>query len=660
MPIRETFWNIPHWAEVAQYCLAFLTISVFAFGVYRRVKTWRQGQPEKRFDQLGKRLLAVLQHGFAQIRLIQDPYAGLMHLAIFWGMAVLFVGTILATVDWDVTHLFFHIQFLKDGLYVFYELVLDIFGLLLLAGLGMAAYRRYVLRPARLKNTQAALSRDDGYAIVMLVLIAITGYLIEGLRIAVIQPSWAAWSPVGKLLASLFTAWGDPTDRGLHMAIWSFHTLIAFTFIASIPYTKLFHIFTVPTNIFFENMQPAGELSPARAEPAAGVKVWHDFTWKQILDFEACTRCGRCQDNCPAYASGLSLSPRELMIKLDASLWKSGNGTVLLGNVIQPEDVWACTTCRACSQVCPAFIDHLSAIVDLRRYLVNEGQMDNLLQTALSNLARYGNSFGQSDRLRARWAQNIQPKIKDARKEPVDILWFVGDYASYHASLTPTTQKTAEVFQRAGLDFGLLYEGERNAGNDLRRVGEEGLFEMIVDKNVAALGKCTYNTIVTTDPHTFSTLKNEYASKLDDPRPVLHYTQILDQWITSGRLKLCKKLDYTVTYHDPCYLGRYNGIYDDPRRVIEATGCKLVEMPRNREKAFCCGAGGGRIWMDETGVKERPSETRIREAAALPGVQVIVVACPKDAAMFKDAVKTSGLEGRLVVKDLIELVHEAI
>ena len=348
------------------------------------------------------------------------------------------------------------------------------------------------------------------------------------------------------------------------------------------------------------------------------------------------------------------------MIKLEASLWKRGDGFALHGNVIQPEELWACTTCRACSQVCPAFIDHLSTIVDLRRYLVNEGQMDNLLQNALSNLARYGNSFGQSDRLRARWAQNIQPKIKDARKESVDYLWYVGDYASYHANLAPITQKTAEVFQRAGLDFGILYESERNAGNDLRRVGEEGLFEMIVDKNVAALSKCTYNTIVTTDPHTYSTLKNEYSTKLDDPRPVLHYTELFDQLITAGQLKFGKKLDYTVTYHDPCYLGRYNHIYDDPRRVIEATGCKLVEMPRNRERAFCCGAGGGRIWMEEAGLKERPSEARIREAALLAGVQVLVVACPKDAVMFKDAVKTSGFEDRLVVKDLIELIHEAL
>jgi Fe-S oxidoreductase len=214
-------------------------------------------------------------------------------------------------------------------------------------------------------------------------------------------------------------------------------------------------------------------------------------------------------------------------------------------------------------------------------------------------------------------------------------------------------------FQRAGLDVGILYEAERNAGNDVRRIGEEGLFEVLVEKNVAALSKATFQTIVTTDPHTYNTLKNEYPA-FSVQYPVLHYAELLYQLIAAGKLKFSKRLNYTVTYHDPCYLGRYNGVYDAPRRVIEATGCKLVEMPRHRDRAFCCGAGGGRIWMEEGAVKERPSEARIREAAALEGVTVFVTACPKDVTMFRDAVKTTGNESRLVVRDLIELVSEAL
>jgi Fe-S oxidoreductase len=332
----------------------------------------------------------------------------------------------------------------------------------------------------------------------------------------------------------------------------------------------------------------------------------------------------------------------------------------LVGDAITEEALWACTSCRACDQECPLFVEHVKPIVDMRRHLVMEGRMDEMLQDALGNLGRYGNSFGQSERARAKWARTLNPKIKDARKEAVEYLWFVGDYASYHPSLFAITAQTAEVFQKTDLDFGIMYEGERNAGNDVRRVGEEGLFEMLVEHNMAAFDKCTFETIVTTDPHSYNTLKNEYPTDGNGHRPVLHYAELLDRLITSGQLKFSKKLGYKVTYQDPCYLGRYNGVYDAPRRVIEATGCQLVEMPYHRDRSHCCGAGGGRIWMEEGAVEERPSEARIREAANLAGVQAFVVACPKDVTMYQDAVKTTGHEDHLAVKDLIELVHEAL
>jgi Fe-S oxidoreductase/nitrate reductase gamma subunit len=658
-PIRETFWNIPKWAEIGQYVLGFLTIAVFLFGAIRRVRKWRQGQPEKRTDQLGRRFVNVFNQAILQIRTAKDPYPGIMHLSIFWGMVTLFIGTALATVDWDVTKLFFDFQFLKGGIYVVYELALDIMGLLLALGLGMALYRRYVVKPARLEDLpDRLLKRDDLYVLVILAFITITGYLVEGLRIAVDKPDWAAWSPVGNAIAYIFTAMGDPTNGVLHLSIWIIHVVVSFGALISIPFTKLFHIVSVPTNIFFSSLQPAGALAPLRDDTSIGVKEWTQFSWKQILDFESCTRCGRCQDVCPAFASGMTLSPRNMMIKLEKHLWEKANGRSLLGDVITPKELWACTTCRACVQVCPAFIDHLSSFVDMRRYLVNEGEVDTQLQDALANLGRYGNSFGQSDRMRAKWTQPIQPKVKDVRRESAEYLWFVGDYASYNASLTEVTQTTASVFHKAGLDFGILYESERNAGNDARRVGEEGLFEMLAERNTVAFSKSQFQKIITTDPHTYNTLKNEYPAK--SAHPVLHYSELLDQLITSGKLNFTKKLGYKVTFHDPCYLGRYNGVYDAPRRVIAATGCELIEMPRCRENSYCCGAGGGRIWMDEGEVKERPSEARIHEAAGLDGVQIFVVACPKDITMYRDAVKTTGKEDRIVVKDLIELVNEAL
>ncbi len=667
MPIRETFWNIPHWAEIGQYLLGLITVVVFVYGIYRHVQRWRMGEADRRSGKRGQRLLAVLVQAVGQKRTVEEPYAGFMHLTIFWGMIVLALGTALATVDWDVTRLFFGFQFLTGTFYIIFELALDIFGLLLMVGLGMAIYRRYIQRPERLQNLPTPkLARDDWLVLAALTGIAITGYLVEGLRIAVTKPDWAVWSPVGAALASIFETIGDPTNRTLHMAIWSAHTLIAFGLIASIPYTKLFHIVATPVNIFFSSLQPAGTLNPARSHSGLGVEKWQNFTWKQLLDFDACTRCGRCQDQCPAYASGVNLSPRDLMLKLETHVWRRTNGQKLHGDVISQAELWACTTCRACTAACPAFIDHVATIVDMRRHLVTEGQVDSLTQDALAKLARYGNSFGQSDRVRARWTQSLAFKIKDARREPVHYLWFVGDYVSYNAALKEIACQTAEIFQAAGLDFGILYDAERNAGNDVRRIGEEGLFEMLAEKNLAAMERCEFQAIVTTDPHSFNTLKNEYPRLQNSnghsstSRSVLHVAELLDQLISSGQLKLNKRLDYTVTYHDPCYLGRYNNVYDAPRRVIAATGCRLVEMPRHGDQALCCGAGGGRIWMEEQPLKERPSESRVREAVSMNGVQVMIVTCPKDVSMYTDAIKTTDLEKRLAIKDLVELVYEAI
>ena len=309
---------------------------------------------------------------------------------------------------------------------------------------------------------------------------------------------------------------------------------------------------------------------------------------------------------------------------------------------------------------CAVLNEQIPLVIQMRRWLVGQGAVDRTVQDMLANLTRYGNSFGKSDRMRAKWTQALGWKIKDARKEPVEYLWFVGDYASFDPRVENITRLTANLFQRAGLDFGLLYEGERNAGNDVRRVGEEGLFEMLRDRNLQSLAKAKFKAIVTTDPHTYNTLKNEYPWD-GQAVEVLHYTELLERLVVDGRLPLKKQLGTRVTYHDPCYLGRYNGVYEPPRRLLRALGCQVHEMPRNRARSYCCGAGGGRIWMEDApGIKERPAESRIREAAALADVDALVVACPKDIAMFRDAIKTTGNEAKLTVKDIAELVWEAV
>ena len=300
-------------------------------------------------------------------------------------------------------------------------------------------------------------------------------------------------------------------------------------------------------------------------------------------------------------------------------------------------------------------------MVDLRRLLVERGEMDERLQEAFSNLQRYGNSFGQSERKRAVWTQSLDFKPKDARKEPVEWLWFMGEYACYHPALQETTRTLARILQAAEVDYGILYEAERNTGNDARRAGEEGLFELLREKNTATLQKAMFNNIFTTDPHVYNTLKNEYPELNHGRHPVHHYTELLAALLERGRLKVANPLHLRVTYHDPCYLGRYNGVYEAPRQVLRALGAELIEMPRSHRDSFCCGGGGGRVWMEEIGeAQSRPSENRVKEAAGLAGVETLVVACPKDFVMFTDAVKTAGLEGRLVIRDLTDLVAEAV
>ena len=252
MPIRETFWNIPHWAEIGQYLLGLLTAVVFVYGIWRRVRLWRMGVTDPRMDRIGDRLKNVFVHGLLQLRTARDIFPGVMHLTIFWGIVALLIGTVLATVDWDVTHLFFDFQFLKGNLYVAYELILDIYGVFLIIGIGIAIYRRYVQRPSRLKDfPNKNLTSDDAYILIMLTLVAISGYLVEGLRIAVTEPDWAAWSPIGNAIASVFIAAGDPTNETLHLVLWVSHIVISFAILASLPFTKLFHIFAAPVNIFF-------------------------------------------------------------------------------------------------------------------------------------------------------------------------------------------------------------------------------------------------------------------------------------------------------------------------------------------------------------------------------------------------------------------------
>ncbi|MCK4177285.1 heterodisulfide reductase-related iron-sulfur binding cluster [Aciditerrimonas ferrireducens] len=708
---RPIFGGETETAKTVFYVLALLTVLVFAYGWFRRVRKYERGrrtvlQRLRRDEQVPSPspVVAPPRLGVALWRVLantpvrrRNRAVGTAHLLLFWGFTGLFLATVILSADYDVyrnvsrwitgsSHTFF------DGtFYEAYNAVFNAAGLLAVVGLVVLMVRRARSRGVRLDYRRAE-QPTSGYSRVWFVLgdwvfsgsllvILLTGFGIQGLRILHEHlPGFERWTWLGYAVAEAFRGMGvsPAAAGGAHAILWWVHVGFALAFVAYVPYSKAMHMLTAPVSLLATNPGATRRLPPP-PEGKPGYVTLADFSSKELLDLDSCTKCGRCHEACPARTSGAPLSPRDLI--LDLRQWADHQGgTVSLldwetrpepsgpvagapsepvaGTVVPERTLWACTTCMACVELCPVGIEHVPLIVNLRRSLVDQGRMEPTLQTALQALSQQGNSFGKSARMRARWTKGLSFEVPDARKEPVEYLWWVGDFASFDDRVQGVSRQLAELLHAAGISFGLLYEDERNAGNDVRRVGEEGLFELLVERNLAAMAKADFQTVLTTDPHTFNTMRNEYPQYGFD-KPVRHYTQLLAELLESGRIPV-RPLGRRVTYHDPCYLGRYNRITDPPRRVLAAIGCELVEMPRNREATFCCGAGGGRIWMvDDPQVQERPSENRIKEAAAL-GVDTFVVACPKDFTMYSDAVKTTGHEQDMTVVDLVQLVAEAM
>ncbi len=692
LPTREVFRHFPFFMQLAFYIVSFSAIGIFVYGFYRRIAKYRKGRPAARFDNLAGRFMKAARIMATNATIFKrDAYAGWSHLLIFWGFVILFIGTCIVAFDHDFLELFFGYRLLQGTFYLWFSVILDVFGVLFIIGLLMMMFRRGAVKPPQLDYTRvdrkdgqynrSGFIKDDKIFLWLLLLIGVTGFLIEGFRIAADNmPAFEIWSPVGWQIGSMVSA---ATGETLHAYTWWFHAVIVLFFIAYIPYSKAMHMLVDFANLMFTDENAARVLprvSEAEMKKGMGYTSITDFTWKELLDFDSCTKCGRCHDACPARSSGAPLSPRDLILDLrtyadsvigkpewlhetfnGGSKWPGGkaNGVKVAGDVIKPETLWACTTCMSCVEACPVGIEHLTSIIQMRRHLVDEGNMEDSLQDALMNIGDYGNSFGQPERARAKWTKDLDFKIKDVRKEHAEYLWFVGDYASFNTNVQVLSRKVAKIMTRIGIDFGIMYEGEKNAGNDVRRIGEEGLYEMLVEDNLAVMQKAKFDKIFTTDPHSFNTIKNEYP-EFGGNYTIYHYTGLLAKLIDEGKLKFSKKLNYTVTYHDPCYLGRYNKETEAPRKILKALGVNFIEMPRCKENTFCCGAGGGRIWMDDSTLDERPSEMRIKEALAIGNVDVFMVACPKDHTMYTDAVKTSGNEGKIVVKDIIELIEEAL
>ena len=651
-PTAVSYLGVP--GVVLLWIVAVAAFALFGHRVWQLIGALRRGRFEQRWDRIPRRLGVFAVNVLGQRRLLGERVIGTAHFFIFW--AFVFFA---ASFFWNLVRGLVPVLPVPYADAVAWMTVpMEILAVLGLVGIGVAAVRRYVFTPESLSRTW------DASLVLVLISILLVTYLAGQGFAALAEEHASTWSRVGNALAPVFAGMGVTTEAATTLFLWMWwvHMVTVLGFMAYLPYSKHGHLIFGPFAVFFAGLEP-GAMPP----PSQGASRLQDLTWRQQYSALACAECGRCDRVCPAFNSGFALSPKDLIHRLkehflEAVSAPGGNGGSLAEHVAGPDAVWACTTCGACMERCPVFNEHIPLIVEMRRHLVSEGEVDARIQDVLMNLTRYGNSFGQSPRARPKWTQGLAFKIKDAFKEPVECLWFVGDYASFDPRLLEITRATARVFHRAGLDFGILYDKEQNAGTDARRIGEEGLSEMLREKNLKALGRATFDKVVTTDPHTYQALKHEYnGNGALAGKPVLHYTELLAALLKDGALRPRHGARHTVTYHDPCYLGRYNGIYRQPRDVLRAAGAKLVEMPRNRSTSYCCGAGGGRLWMEDApGITERPAESRVREAAALSDVDTLVVSCPKDLVMFQDAVKTTGLEGKLAIRDTIELVEEAI
>jgi len=664
---REIFWNVGAGLRTAVYILSAISLLFFIWGLIKRIRLWKIGKSENRYDKIGKRFSSFISFGLFHKRFFGDLYPGLMHFFIFWGFAILFWGTAIVMFQDDISSPLFGFFFFHSYFYLHFSLLLDISGLLLIVGMLMALFRRYAIRPTRLDS-----AFDDALVLVLLFLIALSGFLVEALRISALKPPFESWSVVGWNLSKLFSNLSQKSIQHLHLTVWWIHFLLALFFIGYLVYSKLLHIISSSANIFFRSFRPKGQI-PAildiENQETFGVDKVEQFTWKQLLDTDACTRCGRCQDNCPAYLSQKPLSPKKVNQDIKANLRaisknlsakqkQNDPGPALIGESVKEDEIWSCTTCYACHQACPVLIEHIDKIVDMRRNLVlMQSRFPNQLKTLFKNMETNYNPWAFGYQSRADWAKDLE--IKTLREDKnVDMLYWVGCSGSFDDRNKKVSQALVKILKKAQINFGILGNEETCCGETARRAGNEYLSQILMQGNIEILNKYGVKKILVTCPHGYNTFKNEYP-QFGGNFEVIHHTQLLWDLIRQGRLNLSAKYEKSIVYHDSCYLGRYNDIYDAPRKLLEKIGqIKPKEAKFSRSKSFCCGAGGGRMWMEET-LGKRINQMRI-EQLNLTGCETISTACPYCLTMLEDGTKEKSLTEKLCVRDIAELVAELI
>lgn len=667
-PTRIVYWNISH--HWLMYVMLIPTVGIAACGVWRHVRKWRAGKPALRFDRPAERFKRLWKMAVLQISIWRDPLAGAMHAMIFWGFITLLIATTVVAIHDD-----FDIPIMQGNFYLYFQsLFVDILGGLAVVGTAIAATRRWVTKPGKLVFTDEA-----SWILVAIFVILISGYLLEGWRIAVTDDPWGSWSPIGHFVADLSLQLASkPSLQMSHLILWWGHLVLAFGFIAWAPYTKMLHVLTAPLNIFTVDLDSrVGSMKPLDFETATsfGINSLEQFTWKELLDFDSCTECGRCSSVCPANAVGKELSPRDIILDLQGKLHEADFSLIppageadedagplfpIIGSTpaLSPDALWQCTTCAACVDACPVSIEQFPKILDMRRYLaMEEAEMPPMLQDAMTSLEQRGHPFRGTQASRTDWSEGHDiPHFRDV--EDPEVLMWVGCGGALVDRNQKSTLAFANLLKHAGVRFGILGRDESCTGDPARRAGNEFLFDTMARDNVKTFESNSVRTVVTSCPHCFNTLQNEYP-QLGANLEVFHHTTYLAKLIGEGRLEVAPESLESITFHDPCYLGRHNGITEEPRDLLKRiTGQAPVEMDNHGEQSFCCGGGGGLSFVDE------PPDQRVNveraEQAVQTGADTVAVGCPFCTTMLEDGLGAVTGERDVAVKDVAELMWDSI
>ncbi|MDH5638187.1 MAG: heterodisulfide reductase-related iron-sulfur binding cluster [Nitrospinota bacterium] len=658
---REIYWNVGHGVLAPMYLLAFAAVGAMAYGVYTFSRNLVSiGKPETRTDNISRRLALMGRDTLLQLKALKGGgAAGMAHALFFWSFLVLTAGTTLVFIQADFTDPLLGHRFLTGGFYKLFSLALDMAGLVAILAIGWLFIRRYFLRPPGLES-----SWEDALAHTLLFLALVTGFMVEGLRMAATEldtnMALAYWSPVGLVFAKVFHATmfdgAEPSSLlTWHKLIWWSHFLICLGFFTAIGYTKLRHIFLVPASYALMDMGPVGKLVTLDLEDENaqqfGAAAPADLLWKDLFDTGACVKCKRCQDACPAHFTGKPLSPMKLVTDIGAAI-ASGAETPLF-EVVGEDAVWACVTCRACQQVCPAGVEHVRKVIDIRRNLaLMEGKFPgDEVARAMDAIEVNGNPLGYAPAARGEWAEGMAIST-----DKMNVLYFAGCYASYDRRNIKVARALVGVLDKLGVKAGILGKREKCCGEPARKMGNEYLYQSVAAENIEAIHATGAKKIVTTCPHCFHTLDKEYRDLgLDASVEVEHYTTFLAESLDKFKAMADSG---SVTYHDSCYMGRYSGVFDQPRALLSAIGAQVTEMERSRESSFCCGGGGGRVLAEESLGRRINAERALMAGAT--GAGSVVSNCPFCLTMLEDGVKTSGLEDKIKTLDLIELLAERL